>query len=79
MSVKVLGLTEVCQVLVVDEDLNWERRSMEVVPPGFQGLDDHEEFSVIHVIVTLGRDEGLGEIGTGMPVAIQVCLEENST
>ena len=34
-SVEVLGGTEVGEVFVVGEDLNWERGSVEVVPPRF--------------------------------------------
>ena len=33
--VEVLGLTEVCQVLVVSEDLDREWGSMEIMSPGF--------------------------------------------
>ena len=57
MMVEVLRLTEVCQVLVICEDLDGEGGSMEVVPPGFQGTDDCKELSVVNVIVSFGWDE----------------------
>ena len=50
--VKVLGGTEVCEIFVIGEDLDWERRSVEVVSPRFQGADDGKEFSVIDVVVS---------------------------
>ena len=39
LTVKVLGLTEVYQVLMVSEDLDMEGRSMKIMSPGFQGSD----------------------------------------
>ena len=53
---------EIHQVLVVSEDLNGEWGPMEVVPPGFQGMDDGEEFLVIDVIILFHRDEQLREV-----------------
>ena len=50
-TVEVLCLMEVRQVLVICEDLDGEWGSMEVVPPGFQGTDDCEKFSVVDVVV----------------------------
>ena len=55
--VKVLGLTEVCQVLVVRKDLDGEGGSMEVVSPGLQGMDDGKEFSVVDIIVLFYGDK----------------------
>ena len=37
-----LSLMEVCQVFVVSEDLYWEGGAMEVMSPGFQGVDGFE-------------------------------------
>ena len=39
-TVEVLDLMEVHQVFVVSKDLDREWRSMEVVPPGLQSMDD---------------------------------------
>ena len=63
---------------MVSEDLDGEGRSMEVMPPGLQGVDDCEEFLVIDVVVPFCRDEQLGKVGTGVLVTIGVCLEEDS-
>ena len=52
-----LGGMEVGEILVVCEDLYGEWGSMEVVLPGFQGMDDGEEFPVIDVIVLFHRGE----------------------
>ena len=57
MTVKILDLTEVCQVLVVSKDLDGEGGSMKVVPPGFQGTDDGKELTVIDVVVSLSWNE----------------------
>ena len=42
MAVEVLGLIEVCQVLVICKDLDGEGGAMEVVSPALQGVDDGE-------------------------------------
>ena len=55
--VEVLGLIEICQVLVVGEDLDGEGESVEVMSSGFQGVDDCEEFPVIDVIILFCGDE----------------------
>ena len=59
LAIERLGLMEVSEVLVVCENLYRERRAVEVVTPGFQGMDDREEFSVIDVIVSFSRRERL--------------------
>ena len=43
---------EVCQVLVVSEDLDEEGGSVEVVSSGLQSADDCKEFMVIDVVVS---------------------------
>ena len=68
--VKVLGLTEVHQVLVVDEDLDGEGRSVEVMSPGLQGMNNGKELPVIDVIILLCGDKQLEEVGAGVPFAI---------
>ena len=76
-TIEVLGLTEVRQVLVICEDLDGERGSMEIVSPGFQGADDGKELSVVDVVVSFGWDKRLGEVRAGVPFAVGVSLEEN--
>ena len=64
---------------MVGEDLYWEGRAMEIVAPQFQGAEDGEELVIIDIVITLGGREGLQEIGAGVPVAVGVGLEKNST
>ena len=52
---------------------------MEIMPLGCQGTNDGEEFSVVDVIISFCWREWLGKVGAGVPVAIWVNLEENST
>ena len=61
---------EVRQVFVIGEDLDGEGGTMEVMSPGFEDMDDSQEFSVINIIVSFRWGEGLREVGTGMPFAI---------
>ena len=51
--VEMLGRTEEGEILMVGEDLDWERRAMEVMSPSFEGVDDGKEFVIIDVIITL--------------------------
>ena len=55
---------------MIGEDLDGEGGTMEVMSPGFEGTDDGQEFSVINIIVLFHWEEGLREVGTGMPFAI---------
>ena len=73
-TIEGLGGTEVGEVFMVSEDLYRERGSVEVVSPGFQGMNDTKEFSVVDVVVSFCRGERLGEVGTGVPFTIQVSL-----
>ena len=56
-TVECLGLAEVGEVLVISENLYREGRAMEVVAPGFQGMDDRKEFFVVDIMVSFGRRE----------------------
>ena len=57
LAIERLGLSEVGEVLVICKNLYWERGAVEVVTPGFQGADYHEEFLVIDVVVTFSGRE----------------------
>ena len=74
-----MGFAEVRQVFVISEDLDGEGGTVEVMSPGFEGTDDSQGFSVVNIIVSFCREEGLREVGTGMPFAIQVSLEKDGT
>ena len=47
---------------MVGKNLYWKRGPLEVVLSHLQASYDCEEFSVINVIVSFSRREGLGEI-----------------
>ena len=55
---------------MIDENLDGEGGTVEVMSPGFEGMDDCQEFSVIDIIVPFHWGEGLREVRTGMPFAI---------
>ena len=61
---------EVYQVLVVGEDLYWERGPMKIMPLQLQGSDDGEELPVVNVIVSFSRDEQLRGVEAGVPVTV---------
>jgi len=65
-----LGLSEVGEVFVVGKDLNWERRAVKVVSPGFKGTDDSKEFTIINIIVSFCLRERLGKVGTRVPIPV---------
>ena len=77
--VECLGLLEINEVFVISEDLHWEGRTMEIVSPIFQGMDDGEEFSVIDIVVLFCRGEQLGKIGAWMPFSVGVGLEKDGS
>ena len=62
---------------MVSEDLYGEGGTMEIVAPRFQGTNDGEEFAVIDIVVSFGGGEGLRQVGTGVPIAVGVGLEED--
>ena len=74
-----MGFAEVRQVFVIGEDLDGKGGTVEVMSPGFEGMDDGQEFSVVNIIVSFCWGEGLREVGTGMPFAIRVSLEKDGT
>ena len=57
LMIEGLGGVEVGEIFMVSEDLYRERGPVEVVPPGFQGMDDGKEFSVIDVVVSFCQGE----------------------
>ena len=77
VAVERLGLAKIGKVLVVGEDLHRKGGAMKVVAPRFQGTDNGQEFAVIDVIVSFCGGEGLREVGTGVPIAIGIGLEED--
>ena len=48
---------EVCQILVISENLYGKRGAVEAVSPGFQSMYDSKEFSIIDIVVPFSWDE----------------------
>ena len=69
-AIQRLRLSEVCEIFMVSEDLDWEGGAMEVVAPRFQGANDGKEFTVIDVVIPFCGGERLREVGTGVPIAV---------
>ena len=64
---------------MISENLDGKRGTMEVMSPGFEGTDYCQEFAVIDIVVVFHQREGLRKVETGVPFAIRVSLEEDST
>ena len=47
--------------------------------PFLQGLDYSEEFPIVDVVVSFGRREHGGMVGTGMEISIGIFLHEYSS
>ena len=65
-----MRLSEVCEVLVVGEDLDRERGAMEVVAPSFQGANDSKKLMVVDVVIPFRGGERLRKVGTAVPITI---------
>ena len=55
------------------------RSSLDILLPFFQCKDHRKEFAIIDVVVSLGRNERLREIGARVGITIEIILEENSS
>ena len=60
--IECLRLSEVSEVLVVNEDLHQEGGAVEVMLPRLQGVDDSKKFLIVNVIVLLCRGKQLRKI-----------------
>ena len=49
---------EILKILVISNNIHWGGRALQVVSPGFEGLEDSEELLVMCVVVQLGRGHG---------------------
>ena len=76
-TIECLGLAEVGKIFVVGEDLYREGGTMEVVTPRLQGVNDGEKFAIIDIVISFSGGEGLRQVGTWVPVAVGVGLEED--
>ena len=55
---------------MISENLDGEGGTMEVVSPGFEGMDDCQEFSIIDIVILFCWREGLREVRARVPFAI---------
>ena len=55
---------------MIGEDLDGKRGAMEVMSPGFEGMDNCQEFVVVDIIILFCWRKGLRKIGAGMPFAV---------
>ena len=49
---------EILKILVISNNIHWGGRALQVVSPGFEGLEDSEELLVMCVVVQLRRGQG---------------------
>ena len=73
------GVFDVGQVLMVSDDGDGVRCSLNILTPFCEGKDDCEQFLVIDVVVPFGRKEGAREVGIGKEITICIILEEDGT
>ena len=73
------GVLDVGDILVVGDDGDGKRSSLEVVFLLGESKDDCKQFLVINIVVSFGKGEHFGEVGTGMKVAIDILLHKNGS
>ena len=44
---------EILEMFVISDNIHWGGRALQVVSPGFEGLEDSKELLVMHVVVHL--------------------------
>ena len=70
---------EIGQVLMISEDRDRVRSSLQVLFPLSKSEDNSKEFPVIDVVVALGQQEGLGKVSAGVKVSCCISLHQDST
>ena len=60
---------------MIGDDSNGMRCTLNILPPFSKGKNDRKEFSVINVVVSLGRKESSREVSAGVEVSIGIGLE----
>ena len=60
---------------MIGNDSDRVRSTLNVLPPLHEGKDDREEFPIVDVIVSFGREEGTREVGAGVKISICIALE----
>jgi hypothetical protein len=60
---------------MIGEHDNRVRVPFEVVPPSFQGADDCEEFTIVDLVISFSRVEGLREVTARVICSVLISLE----
>ena len=76
-TVKTLGRMEEGEVLMISKDLDGKWGAMEIMAPSLKSANNREKFTIVNIIIPFCGGKGLGEVGTGMPIAIGVRLEKD--
>ena len=76
---KFTRVLEIGEILVVGEDRDGVRSSLQVLLPFDESEDDGEELSIIYVVVAFCGGEGLGEVGAGVKVSCFIRLHQDGT
>ena len=64
-----LGCTEIFKIFVVCDNVNRDRRTLEIMPPSGKGCKDRQELFVMSVVVDFSRGKGAGMESYRMNVA----------
>ena len=76
--IEIMGLSEIGQIFVVCEDLDCGGGPQEVMAPGVQSLHDGKQFMIIDIVIVFSWPKCLGKVGTGMPIPVDVLLQQHS-
>ena len=79
LSREFVRVFEIGQVLMISEDGDGVRSPLQVLFPFSKSEDNHKEFPIIDVIVTLGQGEGLGKVSAGVKVSCCIRLHQDSS
>ena len=71
------GVLNIGQVLVVGDDGDRVRCSLNILSPFRKGKDNSEEFAIVDVVIPFSREEGTRKVGTGVKISISICLKQN--
>ena len=74
-----MGVFDIREILMISDDGDSKRSSLEVVFPLSESKDDCKQFSVVNIVVSFSEGECFGEVGTGIKVAVDILLHKNSS
>ena len=74
---KFTWILKVGQVLVVSDDGDRMRCTLNVLTPFSESKDDCKEFAVINIVVSFGWEESTREVGTRMEITVGIRLEQD--